>query len=236
MTTRATRSQQKAVDAANASPARSTRSGVRSSSPALSIGGRALSPGSLQSISPAARGRAATNISPSAARGTRNARKEHAEKSDPARGGWARGRGRRRGRGRHTKSKQVSQTELAENDAETTSDMITEIETSTPADDNNAPNDVTEDTDVGDSKHDTSSTTEVVNATKPEVAEIGDMTSQLVDTEQWSSGAVDIIESVLASDEGLDILSRQPEAIEAINDMNLDDQDIQVRQVTACLE
>jgi len=109
MATRATRSQQKASDKANASPARSTRSGGRSVSPAsLSLGlGRASSPASsLRSASP---GNTTRNVAAKSARGrgrgrgsTHSSSPQKADVAMPTTSGSTspRGRGRGRGKGR----------------------------------------------------------------------------------------------------------------------------------------
>lgn len=137
MSTRATRSKQRAVEIASLSPAKSTRSGGRSASPALNVSLRSSSPASRRSASPAnsahnviTRGRGAgargrgrcpkappTRASPTPPRvGRSRPGKQQATRGSAT---AKRGRGRGRGRGRATKAK-----ELPEDDQ--VSDVVSE--------------------------------------------------------------------------------------------------------------
>lgn len=250
MSTRSTRSRQRAVEAANASPARSTRSGGRSSSPAsLNIGLRSSSPASPLSTSPtstASRGRSRRPAGGSpASSGGRSTRKTVGQEPTPVKGRARRGRARGQ-RSNNAKLVNVDLQDAFSNDdddesAELAGDQLPSLDTSPTlpsadqfsAADKNA--DVTSesvenfisdkishdhepDRTSPDAKPDDSDTPKTAAAAMAEIA------SQLeleADTAQWTEEHITQLESVLASDEGLQLLSEQPEAVEAINDMNI---------------
>ena len=286
MSGRSTRSKQRAAEVANASPARSTRSGGRSVSPSVpSLGLRSSSPASHRSISPLAnssttrgrgRGRGKSTVSPQSTQSGRPKKQSPAKQVGVP----------KRGRGRPPKVKSTTfeheesdNHESAKNSKASAKLLEEDIPIAT------AVNDVPIATSVTDAPIDTTVTdapiaTTVTDTTVLENIDVkatetssvisaapvtdNSATAQLEDSvvdtikgpDQIATESIDIpttaaaamaelshltaddaddwvnenltqLESVLTSEEGLEILD-QPETVKAINDLRCDNQTMQV--------